>query len=479
MGAGQGRNVQVSEPALDTDLGLGFDQAAIGMALVGLDGRLLRVNQALCQLLGSGEDELLGMGVAELTGVEGLSELAEWLARAASQGPSSFRTERRGRRPDGAELELGIGVTVLRDQSGRPLGFFAQLQDLTERNRAARALRVSELWLRSVVANAPIVLSVYDRNGICTFAEGRAFERLGITPSERVGRSFVELRGDLPEAAADFRRLLAGEGFSAKRPVGDRVFDVHYRPLTEPDGAVGGVVSVAVDVTDLERVERDRRNLLRQLITAQEEERRRLAGDLHDDAIQSLTAARMHLSVLDHQLGRLAPAAADAVRRQLAPARESLDNGLRAARTFLFNLRPPLLDSAGLQAALRQQLDKLAERTGWASELIWELDGRLDRELEAVAFRVAQEALANAARHAGAATVRVRGGWDGPAVLLEIADDGVGFDPVAARERALATGHLGLRSMAERVETAGGWLEIDAAPGRGARVVLRLPGPTA
>jgi PAS domain S-box-containing protein len=473
----QVRDGQVSELASDTHLGLGFDQAAIGMALVGLDGRLRGVNPALCQLLGCSEQELLGMGIAELTGVEGLSELAEWLARAASHGPSSFRVERSCRRPDGEERELGIGVTVLRDPAGGPIGFFAQMQDLTERNRAARALRVSELWLRSVVANAPIVLSVYDRDGICTFAEGRAFEKLGLSPSERVGRSYVELRGDLPEADADFRRLLAGEGFSAKRPVGDRVFDVHYRPLPDPDGGVGGVVSVAVDVTELELVERDRRNLLRQLITAQEEERRRLAGDLHDDAIQSLTAARMHLSVLDHQLERLEPSAADAVRRQLTPVRENLDHGLRAARTFLFNLRPPLLDTAGLQAALRQQLDKLAERTGWTTELVWELEGRLDRELEAVAFRVAQEALANAARHAGAATVRVRGGREGAAVMLEIADDGIGFDPADARDRALATGHLGLRSMAERIETAGGRLEIDAAPGRGSRVVLHLPGP--
>jgi PAS domain S-box-containing protein len=456
------------------DLGLGFDQAAIGMALVGLDGRFQRVNRALCELLGRSERELLALSIDDLADPDEVPALADMgRAAAAQEGQASFQVERTCRRADGARLELLVSAAVLRDPLGRPLGFFGQVQDLTERNRAARELRASELRLRSVIANAPIVLSVYDRDGICTFSEGRAFERLGITPSERVGRSYVALRGDLREAAADFQRLLAGEELSAKRPVGDLVFDVHYRPLLDPDGGVIGAISVAVDVTDLERVERDRRHLLGQLITAQEEERRRLAGDLHDDAIQSLTAARMHLSVLGHQLDRLGEAAA-AVRPALDHARGNLEQGLAAARTFLFDLRPPLLDSAGLEPALRQQLAKLAERTGWKTEVEWLLQERLDRDLETVVFRVAQEALANAARHADATTVWVRAERDGPDVVLEVADDGVGFDPPAARERAAATGHLGLRSMAERIQTAGGSLEISSGPGHGTRVVLRL-----
>jgi PAS domain S-box-containing protein len=457
------------------DLGLGFDQAAIGMALVGLDGRFQRVNRALCELLGRSEEELLARTIDDLADPEEVPALAD-LGRAAAEqeGQASFQVERTCRRADGARLELLISAAVLRDPEGRPLGFFGQVQDLTERNRSARELRASELRLRSVIANAPIVLSVYDRDGMCTFSEGRAFERLGITPSERVGRSYVELRGDLREAAADFQRLLAGEELSAKRPVGDLIFDVHYRPLLDPEGGVVGAISVAVDVTDLERVERDRRHLLGQLITAQEEERRRLAGDLHDDAIQSLTAARMHLSVLGHQLDRLGDAAA-AVRPALTHARDNLEQGLAAARTFLFDLRPPLLDSAGLEPALRQQLAKLAERAGWKTEIAWLLEERLDRDLETVAFRVAQEALANVARHADATAVWVRAERDGPDVVLQVADDGVGFDPPVARERAAATGHLGLRSMAERIQTAGGSLEISSGPGHGTRVVLRLP----
>jgi len=458
------------------DLGLGFDQAAIGMALVGLNGRFLRVNRALCELLGRSEAELLDRTIADLADPEDDPVLAD-LGRAAEGGAkASFQVERSCRRADGARLDLLISAVLLHDPDGRPQGFFGQVQDLTERNRAARELGTSEACLRSVIASAPIVLSAYDTGGICRFSEGRAFERLGVTPSERVGRSFVELRGDQPEAADDFRRLLAGEELWARRPVGEVIFDVHYRPLRDLDGRVAGVVSVAVDVTDLERAERERRHLLGRLITAQEEERRRLAGDLHDDAVQSLTAARMHLSILDQVVDRLGGEAAAAVQPALGQVRENLEQGLAAARTFLFDLRPPpLLDRAGLESALRQQLARLAERAGCTTEVTWLLEERLDRGLETVAFRVLQEALANVARHADASTVRVRGEREGSMVVIAVADDGVGFDPEAAGELAAANGHLGLRSMAERIQSAGGRLELSSRPHQGTRVVLRLP----
>src|SRR6266511_6386068 len=108
--------------------------------------------------------------------------------------------------------------------------------------------------------------------------------------------------------------------------------------------------------------------------------------------------------------------------------RENLDHGLAAARTFLFDLRPPLLDREGLAPALGQQLDKLGQRRACETEFRWDVDERLDPDLEVLVFRVVQEALANVAKHSGASTVRVRGWRDGPAREVEEVDDGVGFD---------------------------------------------------
>src|SRR6266516_6063972 len=470
-------------------LGLAFDQATIGMAMVGVDGRFLRVNQALCGLLGRPAKGLLASSVCEVLG-----DAAGAMAAEPPDGSGSFAVERSCRRGDGQLVDLAIMVSPLHDTSGQLLGYFGQVEDITARNETLRALRASEARLRSVISNAPIVLSAYDRDGTCVFSEGRAFEQLGITPSDRVGRSFVELRGDLPEAERDFARLLSGESFSAKRQVGEAIFDVQYRPLREHDdggpdcgpdggpgaaGRVAGVISVAVDVTDLERAERERRALLRQLISAQETERRRLAADLHDDAVQSLTAARMHLSVVEAQLDRLDDGLA--IGELVKQVRENLEFAMAAARTLLFNLRPPLLDQAGLGKAVAQQLGKLAERSGCATALAWTVDERLDPDLEVLVFRVVQEALANVAKHASPATVRVRGWRDGPVLLVEVADDGAGFDPasVSERERAAAGGHIGLASMAERIETVGGSFTLDTAPGCGTTVRIRVPIPPA
>src|SRR6266540_310617 len=449
------------------DLGLAFEQAAIGMALVALDGRFLRVNQALCELLGHQEMELVAGAVDAAASFEDLGGVGERL-RAGEQPPPPFEVARRAERADGSVVELQFSVTVLRDRGHRPLGFLAQAQDVTERNQATRALKTNEAWLRSVIANAPIVISVYDRDGICTFSEGRAFDRVGISPRERLDRSCAELS--------------ARREITPKDPRGEAIFDVHYGPLPAVDGDgddVAGVISVAVDITDLERAERERRGLLHQLITAQESEQRRLAGNLHDDAIQALSAARIHLSVLDAAMDKLGVDAEGDLRDAAKQIRENLDHGLAAARTFLFDLRPPLLDREGLAPALGQQLDKLRQRRACATEFHWEVNRRLDPDLEVLVFRVVQEALANVARHAGASRVRVRGRLRGGGLEVEVVDDGVGFDEGRARQRAAATGHLGLRSMAERLEAAGGQLTIDAVPGHGARVRLRLPLPDA
>jgi len=224
----------------------------------------------------------------------------------------------------------------------------------------------------------------------------------------------------------------------------------------------------------LRRAERDRRSLLRQLLTAQEDERRRLAGDLHDDAVQSLAAALLHLDVLEARLEQVGAVASPGVGEGVGRLRQDLQHALRAARAFLFDLRPHRLDADGLRPALELQLERLAE-AGCATELEWSLEDRVDGDLETVLFRALQEALANVAKHAGARAVRVRVRSEGGAVVAQVDDDGAGFDPVETCAWAMATGHLGLRFMAERVESAGGDVRVDSAPGRGARVTLRLP----
>jgi signal transduction histidine kinase len=246
---------------------------------------------------------------------------------------------------------------------------------------------------------------------------------------------------------------------------------------------VGQTQSLSERVAELERAERGRLSLLRQLVTAQEDERRRLAANLHDDTIQALAAALLHLDVLEARVDRAVRDhvggggrdAWDAVRSSATRVRQNVEHGLASARTFLFDLRPPVLDDAGLKTALQRQLDRLAEQNDCAVELRWAVAERLDPDRETILFRAVQEALANVVKHAHAAKVTIRAWRDGGMVVVEVADDGCGFDPVEALAWASAAGHLGLRFMTDRVEGAGGSLCIDAVPGQGTRVELRLP----
>jgi signal transduction histidine kinase len=200
---------------------------------------------------------------------------------------------------------------------------------------------------------------------------------------------------------------------------------------------------------------------------AEEGERRRLARDLHDDFGQRLTALRMKL-----QLSRLRPDQRTTAIDDCVVLSEEL---LQDVRTFARGLRPPLLDEVGLGPALHALIDAHVDRQALVVTLdVPERLPRLPPAIELATFRVVQEALANALRHAAASRLSLAARRDGAELGVWVIDDGRGFDPGQAGG-AMPGQHLGLVSMRERAEFAGGRLEIDSAPGRGTTVCLRIP----
>jgi signal transduction histidine kinase len=153
-----------------------------------------------------------------------------------------------------------------------------------------------------------------------------------------------------------------------------------------------------------------------------------------------------------------------------------VDGAIARMRDLARALRPPLLDELGLEVALREYVNREAMRAGLAIRLVLaSLDQRPPVALEITCFRVAQEALTNVIRHAQAHHVELELDKANGELQLVVRDDGRGFDVLAARERAIHGGSQGLLSMQERVALAGGHLEIDSTPGRGACVRARLP----
>jgi len=223
--------------------------------------------------------------------------------------------------------------------------------------------------------------------------------------------------------------------------------------------------------------ERRYRGLARAVWSVQEEERRRLARELHDGLGQTLTALKNHLE-------RLAGKAREADSRfaaDLAGAAEMAGAAVHDTRELSRLLRPPVLDDLGLVPALRWLARTLEERAGLevrlavGGDLSAEGEGeRLEPEVETVVFRVVQEALTNAIKHSGAHRAEVAVEADAAAVRVTVADRGAGFDPDATLDGAPASG-VGLTGMRDRVELFGGRLELDAAPGRGTEVRLTVP----
>jgi two-component system sensor histidine kinase UhpB len=207
----------------------------------------------------------------------------------------------------------------------------------------------------------------------------------------------------------------------------------------------------------LDRLEAERRESARRALAAQEEERRRIARELHDEVGQALTAVLLQLdrAEADGEAGE-----------RIEEAREAARATLEEVRAIARNLRPEALDDLGLAAAVRQLCND-AERAGVLVEREIAADVQLDPEVEVVVYRVAQEAITNALRHSGAERVRVTLSPAGGGAELRVADDGRGRGE--KREGA------GLRGMRERAVLAGGVLEVVSPPAGGTCVTLRVP----
>jgi two-component system sensor histidine kinase UhpB len=234
--------------------------------------------------------------------------------------------------------------------------------------------------------------------------------------------------------------------------------------------------------------ERRYRGLARAVWNVQEEERRRLARELHDGIGQTLTALKNHL---DHLAGKAA-AAGSRFTEDLAAAAETAGGAVHETRELSRLLRPPVLDDLGLVPALRWLVRTLEKRTGLAIELTVggelaadggaaegggaaEAPARLEPDLETLVFRVVQEALTNTLKHSGARRAAVSLSADAAAVRVHIADAGAGFDPDATLDAAPSSTGVGLAGMRDRVELFGGRLALTSAPGRGTEVQLSVP----
>ena len=354
------------------------------------------------------------------------------------------------------------------------LGLFAARTSVEmERRRSERALQASEARNRAILKAMPDVMFVLDRAGRVLDYAANDGNELYAPPEQVIGQN---IRDRLPmDAAESVARAVehttnsaepSSVTFSVQTAKGARFYDSLCVPFDADN-----ILMIVRDVTDTRTAEEELRKLPARLLSAQDQERRRIARELHDTTAQNISAISMNLARLERE--GVSPSAT----RILADCQTLCDASLREIRTLSYLLHPPMLDEVGLVSAVRWFVGGLQTRSGLrvtleAPPAMERLPAALERDL----FFVVQEALLNVVRHSGSDTAEVRLERQATQVILQIRDDGRGMSRAQSPEQPgdWAFVGVGIPSMRERLRQNGGELEI-LSNQQGTTIIATVP----
>jgi PAS domain S-box-containing protein len=412
------------------------------------------------------------------------------LAETASEGVSQskfhdrpkpeeweFRMQSRENIPFDALLK----VAVIQDADGLQLRWL--IRDVTAQKQTERGLQESELIFRSLAETAAVAVLIV-QNGRIQYANPALSVVTGYKLEELLGKEFLELVSPDHRDALSLNRIVLPSNPGVSRPTGLEVqrWELKLENRTGQecwvDLAAGYVrlkgrsswVISAYDITSRVQAEQGRTELLRRLVTAQEDERSRIARELHDQLGQSLSAMIIGLKSLEET-------ASTEMAGRIRRLRQQTDELSRSTHRMARELHPAALEDLGLQAALRNYAEEWALLHGVQVDCQMELplEKRLPRTIATTVYRIVQEALVNVARHAQAGKVSLILGERQGNLIAIVEDDGQGFPASESMIPAAGRGRLGLLGMKERAELAGGILQVESAPGQGATVFVRIP----
>ncbi|GAC1703311.1 MAG: hypothetical protein NVS9B4_11080 [Candidatus Acidiferrum sp.] len=470
------------------------------------DGHIFWYNQRWYEYTGTRPQQMEGWGWQSVHDPKVLPEVLEKWHESIATG-QAFEMVFPLRSAAGEFRTFLTRVRPLKDASGNVLRWFGTNTDITAQKRVEDALRQSEERLRAAFSQTYSFLALLEVDGTIIEINRAAQEAAGCTREELVGRKFWERWwARLPEETAILKASIAraAKGESVREegyfclPDGTRRFaDRTLSPVKDESGRVTMVVATGLDITEQKELrdklearvmERTReleeknkvlqeqaktvRELSGRLLRSQDEERRRIAREMHDGVGQVVAAVAMNIPTIAKEKDKLSPDAA----RSLEEIGAMVQEISAEIRTVSYLLHPPLLDEVGLESALRWYVEGFAERSkiGVALELSSDL-GRLSQDQELALFRVVQECLTNIHRHSGSSTATVRLSRNDKEARLEVKDDGKGMSGKTQSEISSGESRgVGLRGMRERVRQIGGALEVQSN-GDGTLVTVALP----
>ncbi len=451
------------------------------------DGRLVSVSEHWLDVMGYERNEVLGKMITDFFSEESRKRAREIVI------PEFFRkgyykdVQYRFVKKNGEEIDILLSAIADRDSEGKIIRSLSVSIDVTERKRAEEALRIAkeelsryskelEMQVRkrtreitSIFKYTPAVVYMKDKEGRYMLVNSRYEELFGVRNEEIRGKTDYEI---LPEDTADCFRTSDLRVIETKQ---DCRFTENIRhedgihtylsvkfPTYDETGVASGICAILTDITDLKKAQDQLKRLSGSIITNQENERHAIARELHDELGQVLTALRMD-SVWIYE--RLKESDKKAAQRALSMC-DLVDKNIQDVRNMAIRLRPGVLDDLGLVDALEWYASDFERRTGITCIFEHYNVPAINETISTAAYRIAQEALTNVARHSGANRADVVLRVDNGAMTLLVADNGKGF---SMPELAESEG-LGVAGMRERAVLVGGVVEVQSLPEKGTKV---------
>jgi PAS domain S-box-containing protein len=458
-----------------------FEKNLAGVYRTALDRRITDCNEAFVKVFGfASREELLAHPVQEFYFDPREPEAITARIRAEK---TLSNLELRLKRKDGSPVWVLVNENLIEGEAGSQPFILGTIIDINRRKEAEEALRQSESHLRAIVEAEPECVAKVACNG-----DLLQMNPAGLAMIE--AESFAEVNGKsvlpliAPEHRVAFKALLQGVcsgnranlefeiiGLKGAR----RWVESYAAPINNDETGSSCMLAVMRDLTERKQGEEALRGLSTRLLQLQDEERRRIARELHDAIGQNLVGLVTNLTLAHRLAGKIDPKA----RQALSGGLEVAERCLKEMRTLSYLLHPPLLDEDGLASALAWYVKGFAERSGIKINLKVSANfGRLPQEVETTLFRVVQESLTNVHRHSKSPTATLRLSRRATEVKLEITDKGQGMPAKALHSGNQKSGQLGvgIMGMSERARQLGGRLEIDSSR-RGTTVRVVIPNP--
>jgi len=462
-----------------------FDGISEFLFVTDYQGKLFRINEKALAKLGYSEEELVGRNLLKLF-QDGRRKEVRALFRQSAKGEEAachipLLTK------DGTLIPVETKITRARWLNHDVL--LCMSRDRSEFKRIERMLIDNEERYRTMFKRAPLGIEVAAQNGKPLFVNEALQDMLGYIQKELRNMRFTDYtHPDDRESCLDLVSSLVNEKSDHLeterryiRKDGTVIWGYSaVSAVRKPDGNLQYFVTMVKDITEQKRAEAALRESAMQLhdLTARmakvtEEERKRLARELHNRVGQNLTALNINLNIIKSRLSRVS---AGDLETRLSDTMDLVEDTAERIRDVMAELRPEVLDDYGLPAALHWYGERFSKRTGLEVAVTAEQpERRFDLDTETILFRIAQEAMVNAAKHASADRISISLESSADPLKLTIADNGVGFDP-AAVECADERPGWGLITMRERAHSIGGNIRVKSSPGKGTKVIVEVAG---